>query len=1226
MFILFRVDVYSFLQTNNPFYNGNVPQNGNNSTPSSSETTVAEIVERSGVLNTSRGSGLLAGVHAAKVCCVLSSKADELFHNASQRLSLPALLKFLTELCKASHLQLFSTHASLGVYAPSQTHSNFGFLGTRRPWWRRTSKEPSHKPPVSLLLFRIGEVTLKCIRSGRPLIHTMKIWSIVGPHFMEAACHKDREVSKKAIAAIHDVITCVLNDQSELPHFHFNEALFKPFENLLCLEICDQDVLDQIVASLCEFVEANSSEINSGWRPLFATLRNTASTWGGPTQPLQMGGSAGNAILDIFYIFLQTDNTLVFANAALDYILCLLAHVKVAATLASVDADDHLEKSQDMLGRKKLDVSMSQECLKLIESCSKILAAMYTMPKCPRFNLTHRMSIETAPQIVDTCLPNDTIQNCSKLLCTEDTNGNPSINLQSCPVSYKLLSLEEDLKAQISLREMDAQKGSNGLLKVWYILLEGLTANLHLAGPNGAVQGVQGGQAEMLFKILKSILPIRNFAFYCVNHLLLPTMQIWLRRNVKTMTTIPPTEPTSPNSRTNISKHQNSESIWLHFKHCIGMTVELVVEYLSVASSFSMERDHTNLQSNTGGSCIDLALKQLLILLIEIISTEEEGVARLGVSCVRHLLLALGQNLTSRQWEILTLAIHRACTVTLGPLTQLTRAFKAHSDSFYGDLATVKVAARKANDNLPKVYELGSQVFLMTSQRSTNYYPQHLDNRATFAHAQNNNAPQGKISQSFVKLHQGQNLNAPTVANAVKTYQNASPSIPADDTCVPADDRSYVFLLYPMDMAAVTSPDLFTLRVPFKNLVVGLLAHQLLMQTISSALLQNLRHVTPILQILHVTSNLGGTLRRVDARHIYLLLKCLEVTNERAREFDLRPGLKFLVQKVGNLPRAANLYTLANTSEVVQIIVLVELALDGIDKYHLTSGEIKKLLETDVADKEGRLYTDLDYVEEFLRQLRRKWETLCESYARLTFAGDDDDQEGDHGRDEDLEEEQEEEGTKRRSSLSSSDSCASYLEKDVLPDYHPRDDTWEDKILTSTDDETNEMAAKIKKPTVAPLPPSSTPPKLSYDTNTLLQMTLRHQSSQFLSAPFITSQISSSTVAKNVLETKQKRTNPFDMPSATNALPPPQPVPPEIQQQRSHSIEEDFDAFRQTRIETMEACLELLSSLSAQKLAPLAAILKDGAVVLAQTGTTKEDKVKRTAEDVLKRMNLQFDV
>lgn len=34
----------------------------------------------------------------------------------------------------------------------------------------------------------------------------------------------------------------LLNEQIELPHFHFNEALLKPFENLLCLELCDSDV------------------------------------------------------------------------------------------------------------------------------------------------------------------------------------------------------------------------------------------------------------------------------------------------------------------------------------------------------------------------------------------------------------------------------------------------------------------------------------------------------------------------------------------------------------------------------------------------------------------------------------------------------------------------------------------------------------------------------------------------------------------------------------------------------------------------------------------------------------------------------------------------------------------------------------------------------------------------------------------------------------------------
>lgn len=37
----------------------------------------------------------------------------------------------------------------------------------------------------TLLLSRIAQVMLKCVRSGRPLIHIMKAWAIVGPHYME---------------------------------------------------------------------------------------------------------------------------------------------------------------------------------------------------------------------------------------------------------------------------------------------------------------------------------------------------------------------------------------------------------------------------------------------------------------------------------------------------------------------------------------------------------------------------------------------------------------------------------------------------------------------------------------------------------------------------------------------------------------------------------------------------------------------------------------------------------------------------------------------------------------------------------------------------------------------------------------------------------------------------------------------------------------------------------
>lgn len=65
------------------------------------------------------------------------------------------------------------------------------------------------------------------------------------------------------------------------------------------------------------------------------------------------------------------------------------------------------------------------------------------------------------------------------------------------------------------------------------------------------------------------------------------------------------------------------------------------------------------------------------------------------------------------QWEILVVSLHRACTVSLNPLHQLTLAFKENSDSFYGDLATVKVAARKDSTvaENERLYELAQQVF-----------------------------------------------------------------------------------------------------------------------------------------------------------------------------------------------------------------------------------------------------------------------------------------------------------------------------------------------------------------------------------------------------------------------------------------------------------------------------------------------------------------------------------
>ncbi|EFA08546.2 Brefeldin A-inhibited guanine nucleotide-exchange protein 3-like Protein [Tribolium castaneum] len=1092
------VDVYSFLH------------NASYAATNSSDASIAEIVERSGAHN-AQSQGILRGVHAAKVCCVLSQKADELFHSAALRLSLPGLCSFLTELCKASHTQLFTRYED----TPRQ----------QKKWWKK-ELESQQKPPATLLLHRIGEVTLKCIRSGRPLIHTMKVWSIVGPHFMQAACHKDRTISKKAVQCIHDAVTALLNEQAELPHFHFNEALIKPFENLLCLELCDLDVQDQIVSCLCEFVEANRTEICSGWRPLFGTLRVTNAK------------NNAAAILDVFRIFLSTDNTLVFANAALDYILCLLSHIKNA----NFEENEPQVKQQESKKGAFLDkddfasklvigpVDLCIESLKLLQNCAAILSMMYNMPKCPSFNVTHRMNIDTDPQVVDPI-----IQNIEVVNFNQDHYD---------PISYSILGTRHDLElcesSGITLAKMDRQ---SNVLKIWYILLEGLSsASIMSAHKN------QPFVVETLFKLLRDLIdnPGVNFGLYSINHLLLPMVQNWMRQN---------------------SKIQKPGEIWQNFKHCCGLASELVVDYLHHLQGFGPFVENP---------AATLALKQLLLILIECITQPSENIARLGTSCIRHVILSAGKILTGGQWEILVVALHRACTISLNPLHQLTLAFKENSDSFYGDLATVKVAARKdstVSEN-ERLYELAQQVFLMQCQR-----------------------------------------------NCLKCDKLCE-----CDASMTIDDRSYVFLLYPLDMSSILNPDLYTVRVPFRNLVVGILAHQMLVQTISSALLQNLNHITPILNILQINScSLRGILTHVNAKHVDILLKCLDVSNARAKQFDVRPGLKFLTQKVGNLSKAANLYTQANTSEVVQIIVLIELCLDGIEKYSIKPKDLKELLGK---DGKVRCSSDLDYVEQFLRRLQNKWEFLCESYINLTInipvqdsedelksSSDNLDQIADKPRPFKLADFKQEEDT-----LSSSTDSEGYLEKEVLPNVKTEDEAEKPKLrqscsldetilkktkeVSSTDDETNDMAAKYTKQIHDKYKVELN--SIKYDTNTLLQMRKSTISSDNIT--------SCDSFEK---KTPSPRINPFMVAN----VPPPQPIPPEIQQQRAMSIFKDSEAYKTTRIETMEACLELLSSLSSEKLSPLATVLKQGAVLLIGA---QDEKIKNAAENLLNRMNISY--
>ncbi|KTG37955.1 hypothetical protein cypCar_00005812 [Cyprinus carpio] len=168
-----------------------------------------------------RGGSLLTGTSAAKAVCTLSTQADRLFEDAVSKLNLVALVGFLHQLRKASQSQLFDSVTETGDYSLAM------------PGEAKSTQDKRS----ALHLFRLGEAMLRIVKNkSRPLLHMMRAWSVVAPHLVEAACHKERHVSQKAVSFIHDVLL-------------------------------------EVITSIGELVEMCSAQIQSGWRPLFSALR-----------------------------------------------------------------------------------------------------------------------------------------------------------------------------------------------------------------------------------------------------------------------------------------------------------------------------------------------------------------------------------------------------------------------------------------------------------------------------------------------------------------------------------------------------------------------------------------------------------------------------------------------------------------------------------------------------------------------------------------------------------------------------------------------------------------------------------------------------------------------------------------------------------------------------------------------------------------------------------------
>lgn len=148
----------------------------------------------------------------------------------------------------------------------------------------------------------------------------------------------------------------------------------------------------------------------------------------------------------------------------------------------------------------------------------------------------------------------------------------------------------------------------------------------------------------------------------------------------------------------------------------------------------------------------------------------------------------------------------------------------------------------------------------------------------------------------------------------------------------------------------------------------------------------------------------------MSQNHIQIFLSCLDLSYDGAIQFDCRPGLKFLVQKVAGLEQAANLYRQAGAAWTLKVVTLFDLSLHEVKVSGATLDTVKQIIE----DEDAKLKVELsrskqsidsnkssggimetrnleyDYkdMSTFLTRLRQSFDTLCETYIDVVLDKD----------------------------------------------------------------------------------------------------------------------------------------------------------------------------------------------------------------------------------------------
>ncbi|KAL5108045.1 Brefeldin A-inhibited guanine nucleotide-exchange protein 3 [Taenia crassiceps] len=886
----------------------------------------------------------------------------------------------------------------------------------------------SRKPQSpALFLDRLSQLLLRAIRSPkRPLFHLLRAWALVSQHLVDACCFSsiydsasfvsDAErllVSQRALACLHECTITAITTHLELPYFSANEMFCKPFEMLLRLEMCDGELQERITSCISEVVESCNSALHSGWRPIFAALRSikvpflveaNQQRWETHLpDPLSHSSADGtrdatstcpkvifdvdvipnqsisnkrriSTVLEIFEIFLFTDDLLVFCNTAVDCVRCLLRYLtageldyicsdnRVPTVSLDSTGDNCPKKHEGSTNEQKQTVSRV-ECAN-DASCLLCMATLPLLARCcdvfgyiwgsfanasasgiaaPSTDYVLRSAKRQARLVAGgplelSLLP--TVRSfTSPTLHERVRNLTPWFSTGRFlePAFHSVDTFEPDLS---TLRSLDDIDQPSGVLHLWFLTLEGIVMAVWDCNPrvhravfekfanllDECIEKVCGKVDITISRLTDDIeredieaegVAIGpSFAVFIVNHVLLPRLQTAIVNNALTddVNEDSKIEDIHFHDGEHLSPGASEETSLADETENGGAIISklsfVVGQTTHLVCNLITRFQQRDQQASNSVVGINLMLHQCLHALVDCISGRNERLSRLATSCLRHLLISTAARLTVHQWEIAIAHLQEAFRACLLPIHILTTVYDDRARRLLPSDTGLQLAKLRPIGASNKFRQLALRLFQLADQ---------LDGDGVEAEETN----LGNGSENFEK---------PSYSFEFRIFP----------LCTHESDRPPLDII---SLSGIISSQLNT------NLLIHLIGELLLSFGVDGEkpiprAIQELLFFDSSLCVgtfAHKTGAFGTSLTGLTTQEFFTrlplssglrLLNCLSDTYAAFFDFDQCDELKQLIQRLLKLKAPANVYQHSRLAAMVlQMILLQTVQNDLATKY-----------------------------------------------------------------------------------------------------------------------------------------------------------------------------------------------------------------------------------------------------------------------------------------------------